>query len=201
MDDSTLLISGIGDAGESGSRLHVWSIPRQVVKKSFFAPFSHQKNETVAAFAGFVMASLREDTVAAIFGASDTIYYFMLDGRSAGQTALNSANFRPAPESAPKRTIRDVRERAEYVSKFDIMADVDWLPDGGLLVAYQSIEAQQALGRRWHLVGQDRAGTRRFESRNVSSLILGVDPATRTVVLVPPDAEAPNRLTIARLPD
>jgi hypothetical protein len=83
----------------------------------------------------------------------------------------------------------------------DFVAGVDWLPDGAVLVAYQSIEASQARRRNWHLLAQDRAGVPRWESRNVSSQVLGTDPGNRTVFFVPPEAEAPNRWTVARLPD
>jgi len=200
LDDSTLLMSGVDNTGHPGPRLHVWSIPGNAVERRFFAPFSHQTNRTAATAAGFVTASLRGDTIAATFGSSDTIYFFTRDGREAGRIPLASQHFRPAPKIGASRTITDPRERAEWVSRFDIVAGVHWLPDGTLVVMYQSIVAEQALGRRWHLLGLDRSGARRFEFHNVSPQVLGADPSSRTVLLVPPDAEAPNRWTVARLP-
>jgi hypothetical protein len=200
LDDSTLLMSGVDKTGHVGSRLHVWSIPHNAVERRFFAPFSGQTSRMAATAAGFVTASLRGDTIAATFGSSDTIYFFTRDGRDAGRIPFASQHFRVAPKARESRPITDARERAEWVSKFDIVAGVHWLSDGTLLVMYQSIVTEQALGRRWHLLGLDRSGSRRFEFHNVSPQVLGADPSGRTVLLVPPDAEAPNRWTVARLP-
>jgi hypothetical protein len=200
VDDSTLLISGVWEGRSDGPRLHVWNVTRDTLTHAFFAPASRQRNQAAAGVVGFVMTAMKGDTIAATFGSSDTIYYFTRDGRDAGRVPLSSQHFRPAPDAGPGRTLTDPRERAEWLSRFDIVADVDWLPNGGLLIAYQSIEPRAALGRRWHLLGQDRAGVRRFEVQNVSSLVLGTDPDSGTVFLVPHDAEAPSRWTAAQLP-
>jgi hypothetical protein len=201
VDASTLLISGVGDGGDDGPRLHVWNVAADTITTAFFAPSAHQKNKVAAGAMGFVMAAVRGDTLAATFGSSDTIYFFTRDGRDAGRVALNSRHFRPAPEAgADGATLTDRPKQAEWLSRFDIVADVDWLPDGGLLIAYQSIEPRAAMDRRWHLLGQDRAGVRRFEVRDVSSLVVGTDPVSGTVIFVPADADAPNRWAVARLP-
>jgi hypothetical protein len=201
VDDSTLLLAGVGRLGDAGPRLHVWNLDRNALKRSFFAPSEQQRNRIAATAMGYVMTAVRGDTIAATFASSDTIYFHTLDGRDAGRVALDSKSFRRVPHAEPGRTITNARERAAWLSSFDMVADVDWLPDGAVLVAYQSIEASQAMRRTWHLLAQDRTGTRRFESRNVSSLVLGTDPGSRTIFFVPPDAEAPNRWTVARLPD
>jgi hypothetical protein len=200
LDDSTLLMSGVDKTGHAGPRLHVWSIPRNAVERRFFSPFLGQTSRMAATAAGFVTAALRGDTIAATFGSSDTIYFFTRDGRDAGRIPFASQHFRHAPTARGSRPITNPRERAEWVSKFDIVAGVHWLSDGTLLVMYQSIVTEQALGRRWHLLGLDRSGARRFEFHNVSPQVLGADPSGRTVLLVPPDAEAPNRWAVARLP-
>jgi hypothetical protein len=201
VDDSTLLLAGVGRLGDEGPRLHVWSIHRNALKRSFFAPKARQRNSVAATTMGYVMTALRGDTVAATFASSDTVYFHTLDGRDAGRVALRSESFRRVPDEEPGRTITNPRERAAWLGAFDTVADVDWLPDGALLVAYQSIDAGQAMRRSWHLLAQDRAGVRRFESRNVSSLIVGTDPEGRMVFFVPHQSDAPNRWTVARLPE
>jgi hypothetical protein len=202
VDDSTLLISGVRKGEDHGPRLHVWNVAARTITTAFFAPSAHQRNQVAAGAMGFVMAALRGDTIAATFGSSDTIYFFTRDGRAAGRVALNSRHFRRTPDAGPdKATLTaDRRTQAEWLSSFDIVADVDWLPDGGLLIAYQSIEPRAAMDRRWHLLGQDRAGIRRFEVQDVSSLVVGTDPGSGMVIFVPPDADAPNRWAVARLP-
>jgi hypothetical protein len=199
VDDSTLLLSGIGRGGAAGPRLHLWNVGRDTLLRSFFAPFPNQRNRAAATVAGYTEAAVRNDTVAAVFAASDTVYLFTLDGRPAGQLPLASAHFRPAPEREPGRTITHPVERAQWVSTFDFTAEVGWLPDGSLLVAYQSIDADRALTRRWHLLGMTRRGERTFEYRDFSRL-LGVDARSGLVYLVDPSAEAPNEWRVARLP-
>lgn len=199
VDDSTLLLSGVGRAGVDGPRLHLWSTARNAVLASFFAPFSRQRNRAAATVGGYVEADLRGGTIAAVFAASDTVYYFTRDGRAAGQVPLPSAHFRPAPEREPGRTITNPVERARWVSAFDFVADVAWLPDGTLLVAYQSLDADRALSRRWHLLGMTRDGARTFEFRDFS-LLLGTDSRRGLVYLVDRTADAPNEWNVARLP-
>jgi hypothetical protein len=202
VDDSTLLIAGVGEKlGDAGPRLHVWSMDRNASKRSFFAPSERQRNRTAAIFGGYVMTALRGDTIVSTFAASDTLYFHTLDGREAGKAALNSESFRRVPRDEPGSMNNNRRKQAEWLSTMDFIAGVDWLPDGAVLVAYQGIEASQAMRRNWHLLAQDRGGARRWESRNVSSQVLGTDPGSRTVFFVPPEAEAPNRWTVARLPE
>ena len=199
VNDSTLLLSGVGPAGRTGPRLHVWSTARDTVVHSFFAPFSRQRNPAVAQTAGYTEAAVRGDTIAAVFGASDTVYLFTMNGRAAGQFPIPSTSFRPAPLEPPRRTITDPVERAQWISTFDLMADVEWLPDGSLLVAYQSIDGDRALTRRWHLLGVSRDGRRTFEYRNFS-LLVGTDPRSGRVYLVDRTAEAPNQWNVASVP-
>lgn len=199
MDDSTLLLSGVGATGVAGPRLHLWSTARNAVVASFFAPFPRQRNRAAATVGGYVEAALRGETIAAVFAASDTVYFFTRQGRAAGQAPLPSAHFRPVPEREPGRTITNPVERARWVSAFDFVADVAWLPDGTLLVAYQSLDADRALTRRWHLLGMTREGERTFEFRDLS-LLLGTDSRRGLVYVVDRAADAPNVWNVARLP-
>lgn len=199
VNDSTLLLSGVGPAGFTGPRLHLWSTARDTFVHSFFAPFSRQRNPAVALLAGYTEAAVRGDTIAAVFGASDTVYLFTMAGRAAGQFPIPSTSFRPAPHEPPRRTITNPVERAQWISTFDLLADVEWLPDGSLLVAYQSVDGDRALTRRWHLLGVARDGRRRFEYRNFS-LLVGTDPRAGLVYLVDRTAEAPNQWNVASVP-
>jgi hypothetical protein len=200
VDDGTLLLSGVGDGGMTGPRLHLWSTTRDTVLRSFFSPFPAQRNTAVATIAGFVRAAVnhRDGTIAAIFGASDTVYTFTRDGRPLRRHALPSPDFRRAPARAPGRTITDPLERARWISSFDLMADVEWLPDGSLLLAYQSIDAGRAMTRRWHLLRMSAGGENTFEMRD-AALLLGVNQRNGRIYLVDEAAEAPNQWTVAEL--
>jgi len=200
VDDTTLLLSGVRDGDLTSPRLHLWSTTRDAILHSFFSPFSHQRNTAVATIAGYTKAAVRGSTIAAVFGASDSVYLFTLAGRPIGQPIpFPSRSFRPAPEQPPQRTITNPVERARWISTFDLMADVEWLSDGTLLVAYQSIDGDRALTRRWHLLGMTLEGGTLFEERDLA-LLLGADDDSGRIYLVNRDEEAPNRWSVARPP-
>lgn len=199
LGDSALLLSGIGEGGFEGPRLHVWSLRRDAVSSSFFAPFRGARNRAAAVVAGWTRAAVRNDTIAAIFAVSDTVFLFTLDGRSAGTLPIRSAFYRRPPDREPRRVITDPLERARWLSGFDFVADIHWLPDGDLLVPYQSMDADRALARTWHLLGLRRAGGRSFEVRVVPR-VLDVDVRTGDLYVLDSASEVPNQWALARLP-
>lgn len=199
VNDSTLLLSGIGTGGIAGDRLHLWDTRRDTLLHSFFSPFPRQRNRTAATVAGFVEAAVRQDAVAAVFAASDTIYFFDLQGRARGQVPLQSAHFRSVPDREPGRTITNPRERAEWVSSFDLVADVSWLPDGSLAVAWQRLDATRALERQWRLLRMTRDGAHTDEVPRSFARLVGTDSRTGDAYLVDEAAEAPNEWSVLRL--
>jgi hypothetical protein len=198
LGDSALLLSGVPDGDFNGPRLHVWSLARDTVRASFFSPFAGARNRAAATVAGWTKAAVRGDTIAAVFAVSDTVYLFTVGGRALGRMPLNSSFFRTASEREPRKVITDPLERARWLSAFDYVADVHWLPDGGLLVPYQSIAPGGAMTRTWHLLGLGRGGERRFEVRGVSR-VLEVDGRNGDIFLLDRNAEVPNRWALARL--
>lgn len=198
VDDSTVLVSARLEGRQgNGPSLHLWDVRTHRVRSSFFDPFAAAPNPVAATLAGWTRTAIRGDTVAAVFALSDTLYLFTLDGRPAGQRPIAFQRFRPVPAETPSGGSDPVR-RARWLGSFDFVSDIFWLPDGRMLVPYHSILPDQALTRAHHLFGMDRAGNRLFEIPNVPRL-LTVEPASGTLVFVAPDAEAPNRWTLAHL--
>ena len=198
VSDSLVLVTGLlGRTGVAGPRLHVWDPVRNRVVRSFFRPFARQANPTAATIAGWSMAAVRGDTIAAIFALSDTIYLFSPAGRALGTVPLRFRRFRHVGGATPEGGSDPVR-RARWLGTFDLVQNVHWLPDGRLLVAYQSLRPDEALTRVWHLFATDRAGRAVFESRDVPRL-LTVDDRDGSLYFVSPGSGTPNRWSVARL--
>jgi len=195
VDDSTLLVSALLELNTHGPRLHLWNLRRGRVVHSFFAPSRGTPNQAAAHTAGWVRTALRGDTVAAVFSLADTVHYFTRDGRRLGSEPIPFRHFRLVGKKMPSGGANPV-ERARWVESFDLVNDVSWLPDGRLLFTYQSMDAKQALTRRWHLLAMERGGRALFELRDVPRLMAVDDGA---LWFMSPGSEAPNQWTVATL--
>ena len=198
IDDSVVLLSARPLADPAGPRLHWWDARNDTLLASSFAPVRRAPDAVLATVAGWVKLARRGDTIAAIFAPADTVYYFAPDGGARGRVPIPFADRRSTDEPPPGRG-SSARERAEWMSRFDLVADVHWLPGGDLLVAYQNSDPARASERRWHLLRMTPSGERVTEIRDVPRL-LEVDPASGELYFISPQAEAPNRWSLARLP-
>ena len=197
VSDSVVLLSGVLEGDEDGPRLHLWKMGDRAPLHSFFRPTRNAVNRTAAGVAGWIRASLRADTLAVTFSASDTLYLFTAEGRPLGQFPLPSEHFRRAPRAAPRPT-SDPAVQARWMSQFDLVEAPYWLADGSLLIAYQSISPERALERIRHLLYVTRTGQRVFEVRNGPRL-LAVDQGAQLAFFVDPSAEVPNRWVAGRI--
>ena len=198
IDDSVVLLSATRLADAGGHRLHWWNVRTDTMLASSFAPTQRAANTVLAQVASWMKLARRGDTIAAIFAPVDTVYYFTPDGRSLGQVPIPFTNRRQSDRPPPGRGSTP-RQRAEWMSGFDLVADVHWLPDGDLLVAYQNSDPARASERQWHLLRMTDSGTRITEIRDVPRL-LEVDAASGELFFISPEAEAPNQWSLARLP-
>lgn len=195
--DSVLLLGGVLKGDHDGPRLHLWDLRTRSLRASFFSPLPDAANRTVAFVAGWTKASVRHDSVAAVFATSDTVFIYTPGLRLHQKIALPSAHFRRGPRAEPAATT-DPAVQARWMSQYDFVEAVYWLADGTFLVAYQSVDPRRALERRRHLVHMDRQGKLLFEARDGPRL-LEVDTRERRLFFVDPDAEVPNRWQVARL--
>lgn len=197
MGDSLLLVSAILREQGQGPRLHLWNLRQDTVAASFFEPFRRAPNPVAATIAGWTKVAVRGDSLAAIFALSDSVHFFDRAGKPLGSISIPFAAFRRVGRHVPDGGEDPVR-REKWLTSFDYVADVHWLPDGDLLVAYQSIVPGGAYTRDWHLTRMTASGTRVFELRDVPRL-LAVDPLQGGLYLVKPGAEVPNEWTLALL--
>lgn len=193
--DSLLLVAGVAEGRRQGPRLHLLHPRTAEPLGRFFAPFAGSPNEAAATVAGFIRFDLRGDTVAATFGVSDTVYVFTADGKRLWQFPLRADSLRRVPHGAPSAGTQ--MERFSWLTTFDLVADVHWLPDG-IVVAYQSVLPGTAFERQWHLLTMTRGGQPRLEVPRVPPL-LTVDPRRGTFYFLDPDGETPDRWIEARL--
>lgn len=157
-DAATLLISGFHPAGPMEPRLHVWSMESQRIERSFFAPLPASANPELSAVVGWTRSTLRADTVVAAFATMDTLFFFE-SGVPVRQVPFPPSQFRRV--SAPEGPARSgPGEGAEFLSRFDYVSDIFALGDEGVLIQYQSVIPDEALGRRWHLLGMTWDGIR-----------------------------------------
>jgi hypothetical protein len=197
LDDSLLLVSAIFRDQGKGPRLHLWNARADTVVTSFFAPFLRARNPVAATIAGWTKVAVRGDSVAAIFALSDSVHFFDRGGRTLGSVPIPFIGFRRVGAEVPDGGEDPVR-REKWLTSFDYVADVHWLPDGDLLIAYQSIVPGGAYTRDWHLTRMSPSGRRVFEARGIPWL-LTVDSRDGGLYLVTPGAEVPNQWTLARL--
>lgn len=150
--------------------LHIWDIRQEKRVRSFFRPYGNARNPFAANMAGWTRFSLRHDTLAVIFAVTDSVFFFRTDGTLLRSVALPSRHFRPVrAEIAPDRS-RGRAGMVEWIRQFDLVADVHWMADGSLVVAYQEILADSGMTRRWHLLQMTSDGRALAEVQNVPAL-------------------------------
>jgi hypothetical protein len=198
LNDSTLLASGVLRGDWESPRIHLLSLSRGSVLRSFFAPYSTVRNRTAAVTAAWTSFDVRHDSLVAVFPASDSVYVYALDGHRDRVFPLPSREFRPVPEERAG-DLANPRERAEWLESFDLVADVHWITPDTIIVAYQNVVVEKALERQWHLLGVSaRTGARLFEIRDAPRLY-AADPGSRRLVLGDPTREMPNEWLVGFL--
>jgi len=200
LEDGSLLVAAIVEGDWEAPRLHVVDPVTGAIRPGAFAaftPFRRSPAKVAATIAGWTKLAVRDGRVAAIFATSDTVYVFDTHGRHLRDIPIPFTRFRPAPHSTPRNANTDPRARMRWLSSFDLVADVHWLPDGDLLVSFQSIDETDGTTRHWKLLRMTSGGDVRFELPEVSRL-LEVDGWK--LYLIDPEGETPNQWIEAQLP-
>jgi len=190
-DGTSLLVSAMVEGDQAGPRIHVWDLESSTVIRSFFSPFPNAANPSAATFAGWTKTAIRADSLAAIFATSDTVYIFSMDGAEARKVPLPSSRYRPVPREVPTGRMSP-EEQAEWISSFDLVADVWWLASGTILVQYLGILPDPRLSTYdWHLLAMSPSGELLAEVRNIPR-ILAVDESSGRMFLQSPASDFPG---------
>lgn len=200
LDDSLVVLGGqvTGSSGDAApSRLHVWSLAGNTVRRSFFAPSLPSQVQRLAAnTAGFVSADRRGDVIAATFSLRDTIYFFDLQGKPRGQVPMPSQFYRRLSSESPLPSQKGgVVGAREWIGSFSLISNVFWASDDTLIVQYQDRVGTEP---RWRLLGLRRDGSRLFEVVD-SPYLITVDQANGWLYFVKPGSPTPNFWSRARL--
>lgn len=195
LDDSLVLVVAAPLGNRLGEQLHIWNRHDDTVVTSFFTP---PVDSTLLAETNMVAASyasVRNDTIAAVFSAADTIFLFDLQGRGIGKVPLPAPSFRRITKM-PTDMTTNPRAPIRWIGSFDLLSAIEWSADGGWIVQYQTFD--EAGNFLYRLVHVRRDGTAAFEALGTPKF-LTTDPEGSTLYLIHPDAETENRWATARL--
>lgn len=91
-----------------------------------------------AIIGGFVQFAVRNDTVAAIWSLSDSVYLFSGDGRRLGSVPFRSRFFRTPAAEPPGRSAAP-EEHVEWLASFNYASGVWWVAPRFLAVKYSDL--------------------------------------------------------------
>lgn len=195
LSDSIVLM--VGWIEPTAPRLHLFDIDRQRLVRSFHEPFRGTPHVELTAIMGWNEVAVRGDTVAAIYGPSDTVYYYDRGGDPLGSVPIPFVNYR-RPTAAPEEARTSEAAQKRWLASIDAVSDIFWLRDG-LAIRYQTAAAD---GVAWHFLVMTPDGQRLVDERDFAQL-LTTDPNRNRLYFVSPESLTPNAWHVAtlRLPD
>ena len=200
VDDSLVLTSGSLFAEANGPRLHLLHTGRQRTVVAFFAPYDALEAKLLASNLFYVPIARSDDELAAVFPATDTVYFFSLDGIQRDKVPFPTERFRRAEASTPE-VMSNRSLRAAYLQSIHLVSNLEWLPNGTIVVSYWSLPAPRGASTQpppeWvHGLAMSRDGTRITEDSVAGRLL------TRTLAgdtLLFADAEGAGAAGIAKM--
>lgn len=191
MRNGRVLLVGRSFEGRS-PYLHVWDPSQKKVVRSFFVPPVRRGWEDEAIMAGVMAAAVRNDSVAAVFALTDSVFLFTPEGERIGAFRIPARRFRPMNEEFRAKG----REAfMEWNATHSMLSAIHWLPDGSFLLQYYDMVDND---QRFSTLRLARNGDLLFEIPGTPRL-LAVSPDGKTLVFAKPDAEAPNQWQLATL--
>ena len=194
LDDDLVLVSG-GAANDLWNRLHIWDPKANTIVRSFFPAPLAETNPAAAAQAGFAVATVESDTIAALFALSDTVYLFDKDGDAIGQLPIPSQYFRPLKDAPPTGGRGGIRAVRDWLASFSMVSGVFWGPDGTFVIQWQDRENMMP---KWRLLQMTRDGRRLFELIDTPEVLVGAENQG-SYYFIEPSSETPNRWVIGQL--
>ncbi|MGH7575409.1 MAG: hypothetical protein ACREM1_09850 [Longimicrobiales bacterium] len=199
LDSSRIVLAGASGGDPALERIHVYDFRASAILGSFFRALDGVNNLDAASVAGWVELSVRSDTIAAIFSVKDTLFLFDRSGASVRRIPIATTNFRRVYAQPPSGPQPDNPSRmAEWLSTFDLVADIHWLDQNRLLVPYQSIGPTEALERTWHLLVVSSDGRHLWELRDATRPLVS-DSTAGTIIFVSPNSMTPERWSVGHL--
>ncbi len=192
LSDSRTIIAGRRLIDSTSFLLHIWDHDTGGVSNSFFPTPGDDLIRAAARASGWVDVTHRNDTVAAVFGLTDTLYLYTANGEGLARVPFPIQGFRQVRSPVPAGTPADFEE---WYSGLHVLVSIHWLDDGSWLLQYQRPQGADA---RWNLLRMTSTGGRVFDVRNMPEL-LAVDGDR--LYFVDPYSETPDRWVVATLRD
>lgn len=194
LDDSLLALTGRRGAPAEGALIHVWNTRTNRLLRSFFHPVAPDPSlKPVYVFGGITTASVRGDTVAALFALKDTVFLFGIDGGPRGRVPFGATTFRRATEPMPDDA-RGPAAFTRWAETFSTAAGVYWLSDGSFLVQFFDRRGAEPRWRLLHIFRDGRPPREVVDAPHLLALAAG-----DTLVFVKPGSDTPNAWALARL--
>lgn len=194
-NDSTVLMASPAEPDRLSEQLHLWNVHSNEVVRSFFTPAISRSLQPYISMTAWSVADVRDGRVAAAFAVGDTVHIFTADGELEEKIPLPSRGFRPW--RAPEEDLQGDRNAPlRWLSSFDLVSAVVWLPEGDFLVQYQTMD--EAGDFMYRLLHMSRSGELLAEAVGTPKL-LTVRKDARMLYFVHPESETPNRWAYASL--
>jgi hypothetical protein len=139
---------------------------------------------------GSASAARRGDTIAAVFGLSDSIFFFDAYGEARGRLPIPSEEL--ARSTSSLGAVAGSAVPGQGLESIISVSDLFWLPDGSILVQMASMGAEA----RFRLLGIDANGRKRFELADTPRLLAVRDDR---LFFHHPESVTPDRWAVARL--
>ena len=178
--------------GGGGQYLHLWDLRHKRLLHSFFVPPVRRGYENEAIIAGTMDASVRGDSIAALYALCDSIFLFTDQGVRIGALPLKARGLRPMTHN-----VRPGGREAimEWMESFSTPSRIFWLSDGSFLVQYYDLVGNE---QRFTLMHLGRNGEPLYEISGTPRLFTA-SPAGETLVFQDPRFETPNQWLLASL--
>jgi len=176
---------------DSATLLHIWNPESEEVEADFFPVPGNELIRRISEPYGLADATIRNDTIAAVFAFSDTLYLFDMQGLQLSRIPIPAKHFLPLTSPSPR--VSDVTARNKWELTFTRISSVTWLADGSFLIQY--FRANDSV-YEWNLVHMNSTGGLLFELTKSPRLLAA---KSDTLFFVHPLSLVPNEWLLAVL--
>jgi hypothetical protein len=192
-DDTLVILAGRTRGGKG--LIHLWNSRTDRLVRSLLDVTPPSAEFAGAfAFAGTSDATVRGDTIAAVFALADTVFLFHPSGRTIEKIQIPFRHFRPLREPMPRSGSHLDAFRA-WSETFSSISSVFWASDGSFLIEFYDMEGMEP---RLSVLHMDRRGGFLSEHNGTPRLLAAARSAP-LVYFAENEALVPNVWAVGRL--
>lgn len=159
LSDGRIVVAGrSSDAVLLGPQIHVWNPVDNTIDATALEPVLPEEMQAAINVVSLSSVDVRNDTIAAVFALSDSVYLFRPDGARLAVLPLRADAFRRLSTPVPVRGTRN--EALDWIGSFSILTDVAWIPnETAILVQHQDRrQGPHSADIIWHLTRMPLGG-------------------------------------------